>query len=56
MFGLVVGLDPGRPLVVVARGAYEGVGQGQGDQAAEGEDEEGEELALREVLSVPERK
>lgn len=46
MLRLVVGLDPRRKRILVATGADEGVGQGNGDEAGEGEDEEGEELAL----------
>lgn len=47
MLRLVIGLDARRQGIVVLAGAEEGVGQGECDEAGEGEDEEGEELALR---------
>lgn len=49
MLGLVVGLDAGRVLLVVRGRGQEGVGEGERDQSREGQDEEGEELALRKV-------
>lgn len=46
IFVLVVALDPGSKGIVVAARAQKRVGQGKGNEAGEGEDEDGEELGL----------
>lgn len=46
MICLEIGLDPRRKRILVTAGAKERIGQGDCDKAGEGEDEEGEELAL----------
>lgn len=48
ILGLEVGLDARRNVIVVGRRAQQRVGQREGDEPSDGQDEEGEELALLE--------